>query len=567
MAGKSLYKNLARGMELKEIDFSAWGGLENFLMATSTGAGGTAKPSLLRRVVPWIAKACDMTATRVATLPFDILDESDAVYDCSATWKNKLGGMPAPTHIIALIAESLCMGKAYVIPTVMRNTLLNLQYCAPHTVVPLITTQGLSYFPRTSDWGQGGIYAPAGIGAETGDAYDTTTAIPVDSNEQYTANGAPVRITGGIFKGEMMYFWLPDSDIEIGPAKNYPMATALMATGILSKANLSIDLLADHGFIPPTLLAVSGTITQPERERAENFWNDFMRGFSKLRAKILNTEKMDIKQVGAGMAELGSGAYKDISNEQKETIGAAFGIPAAIFMSDMAFASEVNPLVRQWLENGIFVKIQNTIESTFNSQLLNRFGLRLKFKPEQLKAFQEDESKRAAAYRMYVSAGMRPSIVAPMLGIDLPEDVEPEALDEMYNKELENKDKPVAPLGNAIQPPQDRPEQGKGAQAQPEQAPMNADMAKDLSLWKDISLRNFRKGKGRAVDFECKALPESIACHIREKLSEAKTELDIVKAFDLDQTMPTVKSEAALVLEGIRLEIAGLKAQKAQKAG
>jgi hypothetical protein len=561
MSGKSVYKS--NGRELKEIDFSAWGGFDNFLMATYTGGGGTQIPSLLRRVVPWIAKACDMTATRVANLPFDILDESDEVYDESAKWKNKIGGMADPTRIIGLVAESLCMGKAYVIPTTLGKSLINLQYCAPHTVVPLITTQGLSMFPRTSDWGQAGIYAPAGVGIQAGDQYDSTAAIPIDSNETYTANGAPVKVTGGQFKGEMLYFWLPDSDIEIGPAKNYPMATALLSTRILSKSDLSIDLLADRGFIPPTLLAVSGNIAQGEREKAETIWNSFIRGFTKYVAKIINADKMDIKQVGAGLAEMGGGAYKDLTNEQKESIGAAFGIPAAIFMSDMAFASEVNPLVRQWLENGIFVKIYNTIQSTLNAQLFSRWSLRMQFKPETLKAFQEDETKRAAAFRMYVSADMRPSIAAGMLGLDLPEGADYKDLDEVFDVTLKNKDKPVAPINNAAQPPADRPEKpvsGFGGKS----VTLDADMIKDLALWKDIAVRCFRKGKGTAVDFECKALPEEYAAPVRLRLAEAKNELDIIKAFDVNgQTVR--QSDTASLVDAMRIETMALL--KAQKAG
>ena len=551
---KSLYKS--DQMEIKEIDYTAWGGFDNFLMATSTGGGGTQIPSMLRRVVPWIAKACDMTSTRVANLPFDILDENDNVYDESTKWKNKLGGMSDPTHIIGLVAESLCMGKAYVIPITMGKSLINLQYCAPHTVVPLITTQGLSLFPRTSDWGQAGIYAPAGVGVQVGDSYDATSAVPIDSNESYTANGAPVKVTGGQFKGEMLYFWLPDSDIEIGPAKNFPMATALMSVKILSKSNLSMDLLADRGFIPPTLLGVSGNIAQGEREKAEATWNSFIRGFTKYVAKLINADKMEIKQVGAGLSEMGGGAYKDLTAEQKESIGAAFGIPAAIFMADMAYASEVDPLVRQWLENGIFVKIYNTIQSTLNSQLFSRWGLRMQFKPETLKAFQADETKRGAAYRMYVSAGMRPSIAAGMLGLDLPEGADYKDLDEMFNVDLKNKDKPVAPLSNAGQPPADRPEApaafGKS---------ISADMIKDLALWKDIAVRCFRKKGTAAIDFECKALPEEYAGPIRLKLAGAKNEADIIKAFDVNSP----NSDTASLVEAMRIETTALL--KAQKVG
>ena len=35
------------GVSVKSINFTQWGGIENFLMSTSGGAGGTAKPQML----------------------------------------------------------------------------------------------------------------------------------------------------------------------------------------------------------------------------------------------------------------------------------------------------------------------------------------------------------------------------------------------------------------------------------------------------------------------------------------------------------------------------------------
>ena len=66
---------------------------------------------------------------------------------------------------------------------------------------------------------------------------------------------------------------------------------------------------------------------------------------------------------------------------------------------------------------------------------------------------------------------------------------------------------------------------------------LNADEVKDLALWRQMATRFYRKGKGTAVDFECKALPEELAAPIRVKLAEVKNELDIVKAFEINEML------------------------------
>lgn len=512
-------KNIGDG--LKGINFDAWGGVENFLRETSTGAGGTTKPQLLRRVNPWLAKAQDMTAIAVSELPFDILNDSGDVVDTSSDWKNKLGGIPSPKKLMYNLASSLCFGRAYVIPQYTSRMITDLHYCAPHTVVPLITTGGLQRFSRTSDFGESGTYYPAGNDEQTG------------------------------YSGEMMYFWLSDSDVEIGPAKSYPAAAALLPAELITAMDGTLQIISERGFVPPTILAVKGMVGQGEREKTEAWYNRFLRRWNETVAKLINAETMDIKQIGAGMAELKT-IYSELKKQAIEDIGTSYGIPAAIFMSDMAFASEVNPLIKVWYSTSVFMKIYQTIEDTFNTQLLNRFGLRLAFDPNQLDAFQEDETKRAAAYVQYVRDGqMRPSLAAEMLGLDLPNGQEFSILDEKFDKGLATPAPVIPPPANVTQEvaPQDNAPKDKVQKVK-----LDANQIKDLATWSDMAKRFYNKGKSLPVDFECKALPEDMAAPIRHKLQAAQNELDIVKAFEIGETMtdaPEYKSEILLLAEAI----------------
>ena len=376
---------------LKAINFEAFGGFQGFLDTPSNGAGSTASVQQLRRVVPWLAKATDMTSNAIASLPFEIVNEGGTVIDSSADWKNKLGGMDNPQMLISMLAASLCLGRAYLIPTYTSKTIASLQYCAPHTVTPQINQNGLQFFDRSTD--QGKVDKYYALDSKDGDAMH-----------------------------KMMYFWLPDSDVEIGPALSYPAGAALLSATLLFSMDGTIQTYSERGFVPATLLAVKGMPSPGEREKAEGWWNRFLRGWDKTAAKIMNAEAMDIKQVGAGMEQL-KGAYGELTKQAIENVGTAFGIPAALFMSDMAFATEIKGLMKAWYETGAFVKIYKTIEDTFNSQLLVNYGLKLAFRPETLDVFADDEVASASAFKTYVDSGILPSVAAQMVGLEMPKGV------------------------------------------------------------------------------------------------------------------------------------------------
>ncbi|MFA6270290.1 MAG: phage portal protein [Candidatus Paceibacterota bacterium] len=496
------------GTELKGINLEYWGGLQGFLDATSNGAsGGQSSAQQLRQVVPWLAKATDMTANAVASLPFDITNESGEIVDSSDDWKNKVGGMEIPSAIFAKLASSLCLGKAYLIPKYTSKYIVDLQYVAPHTIAPEITADGLKWLDRSTDKGKYERY------------------YPMDSK----------------MKPEMMYFWLPDSDVEVGPALSYPAGAALLSSRLLFSMDGTIQTYSERGFVPATILSAKGMPGAGEREKAENWWNRFLRGWTKEAAKIMNAEAMDIKQVGAGLEQL-KGAYAELTKQAIENVGTAYGIPAALFMSDMAYASEANAMIKVWYETSAFVKIYTTIENTFNQQLFNRYGLKMSFHPETLDVFAEDEVASANAYKIYTDAGILPSIASKLVGLELPEGVTPEMLDAQVERKQKmeeeqarvNAEAQMAKLqANNQKPVEENPKEPEKKPAEPKEEKsisLSAAQIKELNLWRQIAERNDRKGKGKAIDFECKSLPEDLQIEIRQKLS---SDMPVSSAFEL----------------------------------
>lgn len=488
---------------VKSINFDAWGGLDGFLAATSPNGGGTTAQQL-RRVVPWLAKATDMTASAVSNLPFYIYRGKE-VFDSSADWQNKIGGVRNPDNLFYLLASSLCMGRAYLIPQVAGKVIASLQYCSPTSVTPRIDREGLQWFDRTTEHGKTERFYPM-------------------------PKGNP----------PMMYFWLPDPDVEIGPAMTYPAGDALLSASLLFSMDDTIKTYSERGFVPATLLSVKGMPAAGEREKAETWWNRFLRGWTKEAAKILNAELMDVKQVGAGMEQL-KGSYSQLTKQAIENIGTSFGIPSGLFMADMSFATEIKHLVKLWYSTSAFVKIYRTIEQTFNDQLLSRWGLELKFAPDEIDAFQEEEVERANSFKVYVDAGFKRSWAAQMIGMEMPEGVTYDMLDvyaeEQADKAFERTQQTKETEEEAKNPVDEKepiPEKKDEDEEKPRKAvTITADQVKDLNLWRQIAERNFKKGKGAAADFECKALDEQTAGIIRLRLQAAKTLEDVTGAFEV----------------------------------
>ncbi|MFM2456617.1 hypothetical protein QU896_29295, partial [Citrobacter freundii] len=90
----------------------------------------------------------------IATMPFEICDENEVVVDASDDWVDTLGGLPNPQRTLYLIASSLCGGSAYLRPDATTRRVIDLQYCAPSSVIPWIEMNGLNFFERVTQQGK-----------------------------------------------------------------------------------------------------------------------------------------------------------------------------------------------------------------------------------------------------------------------------------------------------------------------------------------------------------------------------------------------------------------------------
>lgn len=503
-----------REEELKNFDFSPWGGLQGFLDATSNGAATNNRGMALKRIVPDLSRAVDMVSVGIARMPFEIVDEGGEVFDASYEWENKLGGMEKPQRLIYLLASALCGGAAYIKPRATPKAIIDLQYLVPHSIQPFINRDGLQYFDRVTDQGM-------------------TERLEID---------------------DILYFWLPDSDVEIGPAMNTPLSNALADAQLILNATQTMAMYGERGFVPITVLGAKNIPGEAERQKAESFWDRLLKGGFRERAKIINSEALSVVPVGAGMDQL-RGSYVELKRESKESIAAAFGIPSAMFMSDNAFASEFKELHIQFYTASRLVSIYQTIEEIMTEQLLKPlFGKQMFFRPETMDIFQEDMGEQTASMKLIVDAvNINPAAARfgmDVMGIELTTEQEGLLLEaETAAEEKREQDMEMQQAAlDAKQPPAN----AKKPAPKPKKS-LTPDELKDLTLWYSKAKAWHLKGKGNAVDWENKHLSEEIAAPIRVKLAQAQNELDIVKAFELEDA--PMMDEAAMILEGIRLAL------------
>lgn len=457
----------------KSIDLSAWGGIDGFLAATS---GGTPDTSPLRKIVPWLNKAHVLTGNAVSQLPY-IMTRAGKELDPKET-KAAWGAVKAPQTLMYKVASALCSGAAYVLPDVTSRAIIDLRYLAPSTITPQFDPKSgdLIYFQRSFH----------------------------NKNENIMPNN-------------MIYFWLPDDTVEIGAAQITPSTNAILSAGLLASMDKTLKTYGDRGFVPPMYAVAEGMPNKAELERAENVLSMMVRGLWERMVKIVNSKSLIPQKLGAGMEEL-KGVYLEITRQQIENIGAAYGIPSGIFMSDKAYATEMDALIQTWYTSGVFVTLYQTIEDVLNQQLWYKFDIEAKFDLQRLQAFQKEESDQSTSlaslsstFTKYPEASI---IAAGILGYDLTDeqiaDIEALEPEDEPTPDPSTPDALDAPQDNSMDLPSDEENQ----------------IAEEMTKW-----RSFAE-KPRKREFDVKHIPPAMAERIRAGLRSAKSQDEITAVFD-----------------------------------
>lgn len=465
------FMNIWQNGGMKSIDFTPWGGIDGFLQETS--GGSPVQITRLRGLVPWLNKAINMTANAVGQLPYWIEDVADNEIDEEVAW----GGVRNPQTLIQLTAASLCGGCAYWLIDTTNRAILSAQYLTPQSM-----------------------------------------QVKYDDNGEVTSfirsfNGRNQALS----LEQVVYFWLPDDTVEIGPAQLTPNRNAALSAAIIAAQDDALRQYGERGFIPPTILSAKGMTNVSDVERTERWWNAFLRGWTKTVAKIINAETMTPNVLGAGMDEL-RGSYLEITQQQIKNIAASYGIPNSTFLSDENSYATAMSDIRLWYTSSAFVSIYQTIEDSLTEQLWSRFGWNMEYEPEQLEAFSTDEVDKSGALSTLTSAfAASPEaalVAADVLGYDL-SDEQKLAIEALGAEEVT--EPPAELMIDTMQ-------------EIPEVVPMPTDeenaIAAEMMKWREFAERP------RKREFETKAIPPALALRIKSGLHTAKGQDEIQAVFD-----------------------------------
>src|SRR4030095_4757783 len=182
-----------------------------------------------------------------------------------------------------------------------------------------------------------------------------------------------------------------------------------------------------RGAIKATVLRVDPDTMDDQLQKIESWWKRFFSGIKKAwSTAAIRSNALEAVVVGEGLESL---TNSELTTERRQSIATSLGVPHSIVAADAANFATAQQDEINFITNCLIPEAR-LIERTLNRQMFVPVGLRFKFQPERLSAMQEDEEQRGQAYSLSVNPKMKPSVAAQLVGLNLPDGVDYEDLDE-----------------------------------------------------------------------------------------------------------------------------------------
>jgi HK97 family phage portal protein len=401
------------GATLKSKDLSAWSADEWHTVFGSYFGSQDESPRSLYSLVGWLYACVNLRADRISSMPWAIFRGEKQVLsnedDLSA-----YAYLDNFADLLELTEAALCLcGYAYWFKQRnLRNVPLALRWFAPDTVEPL---------------------------------YDS--AVGISGYRRRMNNGAAGRV---YTTEDIVYFRLSNAFSELEPGTPPARAALADSTVLHNMAGFKSAYFA-RGAIKATVLTIEGNPADAEVKKLEAWWKRFFSGVRSAWATAAVRAGVTPVVVGEGLESLSN---SELTTESRQSIATTLGVPHSIVAADAANFATAQQDELNFLNNCIIPEAR-LIERTLNRQMFIPVGLRFHFQPERLSAMQEDEEQRAQAYSLYVNSKIKPSIAAQLVGLNLPDGVTYEMLDEQLAVEQElQRQQAEAQVARLVQPRQ-----------------------------------------------------------------------------------------------------------------
>lgn len=347
---------------------------------------GTKDVHTLGASVAFLFRSVRMRANTVATVPWAIYQQrgDKPLWDSAAPIAPPnlayLGGLK---ELLFRTEAALCFeARAYWYVERNRVKPVGLRWLDPSTMAVKWTPAGISHFERSVN--------------------NRVVPLPVQ---------------------DVIYIWqrsLSEVEPDTAAAK-----AASAAAGVLYNLDAFERAFFERGAIKATLLTVDEMPLAEEKAALLSWWQRVATGIKNAFASDVISASVKPITIGDGVAELGN---TKLTEEKRQDIATALGVPASMVSANAANYATARSDQENFYNTTIIPQCE-LIERQLNDQLFGPLGMRFVFQPESLSVFQRDENERATAFAAYVGSGLRPSIVAQMLGLQLPEGIKPEDLD------------------------------------------------------------------------------------------------------------------------------------------
>jgi len=300
------------------------------------------------------------------------------------------------------------------------------------------------------------------------------------------------------------------------PAANLRIAMQDFASGFFSS-----------GAQPMTLLTIAGNPAPTEIDRTERFFKRSMQGVRNAWRVLAMRSEVTVQPITPAINTM---AMPEMHETTTREIAAAFGIPLSLLTSDSANYATAQSDMRLFYENTIKARLM-MYEAALNEQVLGAMGLHIKFTPEALSIYQEDEAERSGALLNLVNAGIPLSNAMLILGYAVEDVTGMTTQVETVSTSGAVVAVDAAPKALKAEPDEDEWldswRDGTGGDEYAAKAHRDS-MGLELKAWAKVA----GKDLARALEFNCEQVVPELERYIKTQLAEPGA--DLAHLFDND---------------------------------
>mgnify|MGYP000890688042 CR=1 FL=1 len=361
--------------------------------------GEIQKGKKYKQEIATIYRCIDIRAGAVASVPFTVYDlkNGDELVNSSNFWSNdKFRWLSILQNLLYLTEASLLLTSEAFWLKERSLTKKNLGFrwlAAPYINPIYSSTEGITGFERQLNTGQ---------------------------KETFTID-------------DVVYFMTPNPLGELVPDTPQVLSAAASAGVILNYENF-ISEFYKRGAVKATVLSVDRSVPPRERERLRNFWQDMMSGIKNAFTTEVVSGDVTAQVIGEGA---GDSEKTEVLRDRRKDIATGMGVPFSLLFGDSSASYTAGPTEElNFLKYTIARRI-NLVQEVLNQSIFTPEGTRIRFYIEHLPAFRDFGATQVDIFKKYTDSLLPASLAARLSGIQLPDGVTYEDLDDFVDKERE----------------------------------------------------------------------------------------------------------------------------------